>query len=293
MPFVIGFNDYVPEAVVGGGGYVPELPLTNIQTDDLEEVARTSSLLPADTKFTVDLGTTKAIGIIAIKVNNASPDLTYRIRSYADAGLTTVQLDTGVLSIESGTVVDWTDTNDWLEWEDANFWSGITPSEYGDLPLYIIYTVPIAQISAATARFWLIELFDEDNPDTYLDIASAMLFQIYRPEFNYEPGGTFSFEFLQDENESKGGRRVFHEVGIRRQARFSWPSISEDAGFDNWMRIVLRSRTSRRIFIIPEDTETGDRLRLRAFPATFKTAPALAQLNIDRASTAIDVLEVI
>jgi hypothetical protein len=294
MPFCLGYQDYLQNAVVSGGSWVTTLPLTNVQTDDLQEVARTASLSSSDTQFTADLGAPKGVGMIVVGPINASPDFQYRIRAYSDAALTLTKLDTGLTSITSGAVIDWTVPGDWLEWEDVNFWSGITPSELSDLPLYLVETVPEASPTDGQAQFWKFEFFDAGNSAGYLDIGGAMLFRMFRPELNYAPdSNNFNFEFLQDTNESKGGRVTFSETAIRRQARFSWPNVSEDSGFDDWMRIALLSRLSRRIFVLPEETDTGDRLRLRAFPATFKSTPALAQLNVARGSTAVDVIEVI
>lgn len=291
MPIVIGYQDQVPSAVVSGGDYVSTLPLTNIQTDDLQEFARTSSLDLADTQFIIDLGALREIGLIVIGPINASPTLQYRVRGYADAAMTVLKYDTTQLEIESGTEIDWTDTNDWLEWEDVNFWLGIIPSEFADLPLYIIHAIPAADADDGVALRWKFELFDETNSDGYLEF-KAMLFRVFRPQFNYAPdSNAFKFFFLEDTETSKGGRETFSEIAVGRTGRFVWPAIEEDEGFDEWMRIALLSRTSRRIFVVPEESDTGERLRLRAYPARFVDTPALAQLNVALGSTSIDVKE--
>lgn len=294
MPFAIGYADYVPKSVVTGGSYLAALPISNIKTDDIEEVARTASLDPTDTQFNIDTGSIPAVGLIVIKVNNASPNLQYRVRSYSDAAMTSVSFDTTQTQIESGSQVDWSDPDTWLAWEDANFWTGIVPSEYGDLPFYIVVPIPAADASQGQVRYWKFEFFDETNIDGYLDFGSAMMFRIFRPQYNYAPDSNSSdLTFLQSMEESDGGRRTYEEKGLRRVVRFSWPVITEAEAFDDWMRIGLLSRTSRRIFILPEETETGDRLRLRAFPATFTKSPSIAQLNVSLGSTSVDAEEVL
>ena len=294
MPFAIGYSDYVPKSVVSGGSFVTSLPLSNIKTDDIEEVARTASLDPADTQFQIDTGSIPAVGLIVIKVNNASPNLEYRIRSYPDAAMTALSFDTTQTQIESGTQVDWSDPNTWLAWEDANFWTGIVPSQYGELPFYIVVPIPAASASQGLVRYWDFKFFDESNINGYLDFGSVMLFRIFRPQYNYAPDSNSSdLMFLQSMEESDGGRRTYEEKAIRRAVRFSWPVISEAEAFDEFMRIGLLSRTSRRIFILPEENETGDRLRLRAFPATFTKSPSIAQIKVSRGSTSVDAEEVL
>lgn len=294
MPFALGYKDCVPTSVVSGGGWLPELPLSNIKTDDLEEVARSASLDPADTQFVIDTGAVPNVGMIVLKVPNASPNLQYRIRSFSDVGLTQMAFDSTLLQIESGTSVDWSDSSTWLAWEDPNFWTGIVPSEYGDLPLYIVSTIPAVDSAKGQNRYWLTELFDETNSDGHLDVASEMLLRIFRPEYNYAPDSNlFQPKFLKDTEESKGGRRTHNEIAIRRVSRFNWPMISEEEAFGQFARIGLLSRDSRPVFLLPEETDTGDRLRLRAFPATLNESPPIAQLNVALGSTSIDAEEVL
>jgi hypothetical protein len=293
MPFAIVYQDYARNAVLGGGNFVSTLPRANLQTDDPRTVARTLSADADDTFITADLGAIRQIGGIVLGPTNASPGSSYRIRSYADAGMTVAKYDSGVKEL-SGAVVDWSDTNEWLEWEDPDFWLGLIPSDVEELPLYIVETIPAAQVGEGNAQWWKIELFDPGNAQGHIDIGRLVLGRVFRPVNNYEPGSNeFSFQWLTDVTESIGGLRTYWERGMRRSGRFSWPVVDESEAFDDWFRLGLRSGLSRQVFIIPEESDTGELLRKRAFLATLTKSPPLVQINLDLASTSIDAEEVI
>lgn len=294
MPVVIGYDDYCANALMSGGAWSASAPLTNTQTDDVQEVAVSIDATEASTQYDIDLGSIQPVGMCVIgPVNLTEGEATYRIRSYTDADQLTTLYDSGVLPV-TGTVVDWDDPDTWFEWEDEQFWDGIGRSDVSDLPLYLIVVIPEAQLSDTNAQYFKIEFSDENNIDGQIRVGCVKMFRAFRPAYNYSADGNdFSLSWLVNTNETLGGARFYWDRGVRRALRLSFPAISQDELFTDWFRIAYHSRLSKQIFIVPEENDDAPTMRKRAFLATFKQSPPIAQAAAGYGSTSIDLEEVI
>lgn len=294
MPFVLGYNDRAKDAIFSGGSWLATAPLSNVQTDDIQQAAISSDATAASSIMNIDLGEAKKVGMFVVgPVNLTEGAGSYRIRSYSDSAYTTQVYDTGTVVI-TGDVVDWSDSNDWLEWEDVNFWSGILPSSVSELPLYIIDVVPLAQIAETTQQWFKIELVDADNVDGRISVGAVRLFESLRPSLNYAPDGNeFSFEWLTDAVESLGGTKKYWRRGRRRRLRVNWPLLDEAELFSDFFLVGLKSGISQQVFVVPEEDDSADYKRRRAFLATFSQSPPIAQAAAGYGSTSLDLEEVI
>lgn len=294
MPFVLGYDDRAKNAIFSGGSWLSTAPLSNVQTDDIQQAAISSDATAASSIMNIDLGETKQVGMFVIgPVNLTEGAGSYRIRSYSDSGYTTPVYDTGTVVI-TGDVVDWSDPDDWLEWEDVNFWSGILPSSVAELPLYIIDVIPISQISETTQQWFKIELVDADNVDGRISVGAVRLFETLRPSLNYAPDGNeFSFEWLTDAVESLGGTKKYWRRGRKRRLRVNWPLLNETELFSDFFLVGLKSGISQQVFVVPEEDDTADYKRRRAFLATLTQSPPIAQAAAGYGSTSFDLEEVI
>jgi hypothetical protein len=292
MPLVIVHSDKASSAVLSGGDWVSSLPLSNVKTPDIRSVARTVSSDNSDTYINVDLGEVASIGGIVIGPINMSPGATWRVVSYEDFALTTVLYDSGLIQ-NSGSVIDWTDPNDYLEWEHPNFWLGQLETDLDELPLYLVHIVPLESSGLATAQYWSLEFFDEANADGHLDIGRVYMGPVYRPSVNYAEGSEFTFEPITDVTESLGGLRTYWHRGLRRTLRCSWPRIPESEAFSDWYRMMIKHRTDRQFFVVPEEDDEPDMIRKRAILATYKQIPTIQQLVYQDAAVAFDAEEVL
>lgn len=291
MSFALVYENFADQAVLAGGGW--SMPLTNLQDPDIGLPARSSTAAATDSVITANLGAEQPVGGIVLGPTNLSPGATYRIRAYSNAALTTLTYDSGTLRIE-GNAIDWSNPAAWLEWEDPNFWSGIVPTGAPELPLYVTHLITPANSSFARAQFWRLEFADPTNPDGAIQFGRLYIGRIYRPTKNYGyDGNEFGIDPLVDITESLGGSETFWDRGMRRTFRASWQVLPETEVFDAWVTIMLRSRTSRQVFVIPEENDADEMQRKRAFLARFKTTPRIAQSMFQRATTAIDVQEVL
>lgn len=285
---IILYENFFDTATPSGGSYESDLPITNLQSADIGIVARTTDATNASTKILIDFGRDRRIDALCLGVPNASPGAQYRIRSFAESGRTTTLYDSGTKSLP-GVVVDSLD----LEWEDPGFWYGINTEDLlVEFSAWIIEVVPDGQASNATARWWTIEVFDDENSDNYLDFSRLLAGRAFKPTINYSEDNSMGVAPLTDVSESLGGNRTYWERGLRRILRLTFGFNSYDEAFNDIFRMMVKARTSRQVFVIPdyEDTKFPHR---RSFLATFKQVPAVQQLLVDRASTQVDLEEVI
>lgn len=288
MGFALVYENFADQGVLSGGAWL--MPAANLQDADLGAVARAGA---AGALVNVDLGGLKPVGGIVLGPTNLSPGATYRTRAYQDAAQTILAYDSGVLTVQ-GNAVDWSRPAAWLEWEDPNFWLGIVPTDAPELPFYVAHLIPAASSGAALAQFWRIEAADPGNPDGVIDFGRLLMGRIFRPSQNYAyDGNDFGIEPLVDITESLGGSEAFWDRGMRRTFRASWPTLPEAEAFDAWIRIALRARTSRQVFVVPEESDAEDLMRKRAFLARFRATPRLAQTFFQHAASSIDLQEVL
>lgn len=288
--FVLLYENFADQAVFSGGAYLPSLPRTLAQDPDIGRVARTLDPLPASTRLNIDLGVARPVGGIALGPTNASPGAQYRIRSYAEPGWGEADIlyDSGVKTI-AGVVVESLD----LEWEDPGFWYGIDINAIDDLPTWLIEIVPVADVTAANAQWFSIEIFDPGNADGYIEFGRVMVARAYRPSLNYGYGdNSFSIDPRTEMVESQGGLRTYDERGQRRSLRVGFQLLSETELFQDVFRIMNRQGVSRQMFVVP-DPDDEPTLQRRSFLATFKQAPAIAQTVFQRGTTAFDFDEVL
>lgn len=286
---IILYEDFIASGTVSGGSYEVGLPVTNVQNQRLGVVARTTDALAASTRIDFDYGVERRTDVIVLGVPNASPGAQYRVRMYSDSGRTVVTYDSGWKDLP-GVVIDSLD----LEWEDPGFWYGINTEELlVEFSTWIVEVIPEASASDARQRWGRIEVLDESNADGYLDFSRLMGGRAFKPAVNYSEDNSFGLSELTDASESLGGQRSYFERGIRRTLRLALPyGNSWDEAFDSVLRMMVKARTSRQVFVIP-DYEDTEFLQVRSFLATFKQVPAIQQLLVDRSSTLVDVEEVL
>lgn len=285
---IIVYENFADTATLSNGSYEVSLPITNVQDQRLGRVARTSDALNASTIIDIDFGTARNVDAVLLGVPNISPGAQYRVRSYNESGRVTPVYDSGT-KLFPGAVLDSLD----LEWEDPGFWYGINSEElFDEFGKWLIEVIPEADVATVGKRWWRIEIFDQNNTDGYLDFSRLMAGRAYRPTINYDEDNSFSLSELLDVSESLGGQRTYYERGLRRVLRLSIKNNTWDQAFNDVFRMMVKARTSRQVFVIP-DYEDTDYLQQRSFIATFRQVPAIQQLFVDRTTQLIDLEEVI
>jgi hypothetical protein len=150
--------------------------------------------------------------------------------------------------------------------------------------------VPTGAVSAQYAQF---DFLDQNNAKGYIEIGRLLVGRAFRPADNYEYGNNeLGFIPLGSVRESFGGRRSYTDSGVRRKWKASFPLMTETEAFSEVMRMGLRTRTSRQVFVVPDPNDLLYKGR-RSFLATFVTTPAIQQVAFPRVSTSFEFEEVL
>ena len=88
---VFGYKNLIEAAAVSGGNWLATLPLSNIKTPVLQRLARSTNVQLASTKFQIDLGSAKGVGVLALVVHNLSVDAKVRISAADNASFVGTQ----------------------------------------------------------------------------------------------------------------------------------------------------------------------------------------------------------
>ncbi len=170
--------NYIDDAVVSGGAWVPTLPLEHIQDDRTSVVAKTASLDPADTQFSITLPKRERLQVLAIYAHNLSARATIRVRVYRDAGQTDLIDDTGwqnVWPVLYGL--------DGVIWGNDNFWNRRLSED--DRTKYTPLT-PVLFEERLLGTSLHVELLDTSNPDGAIMLGRVMPADVWQPIKNLD-----------------------------------------------------------------------------------------------------------
>ncbi len=239
------------EPTLSNGSYTTTLPLTNIKTRHLSEVARTSNALAASTKFDADLGVARAVGLLAILVPNLTQSSvpTVRWRGASDSGFISVVYDSGtVQAFPSGVDRELAD--------GLNIWTVTIPS------------------TAQTARYWRCEIVDTANVDGYLDFARVFIAQAYYPTIAPVYGAKFGAESDSVRSLTDGGAALYDKRPIRRTVQFTIANIAEAEAMGDAFRLQRQAQTTGQIFFVWDADETTYGY-VRRFPCVMRELSAI------------------
>ncbi|HAO01702.1 MAG: hypothetical protein Tp170SUR00d2C46354221_52 [Prokaryotic dsDNA virus sp.] len=222
---VLCWPNYVPAATLSGGSWVPTLPLAHVQDRRLSVVAKTASLDPADTRFTLTLPGRRRLHAVAIAAHNLSPTATVRARAYRDAERTDEIADTGVQNVWP---IVYT-LNDVI-WGDDNFWNRRLSEEDRATytPLMILFFDERVIGTAVD-----VELSDPGNPDGAIELGRVILTDAWQPEYNISYGVQHGYNSGTTMTEARDPSRTEYadEVTPKRTVSFDLKLLNEDEAF--------------------------------------------------------------
>lgn len=201
----IGFPRWTRKAVfsAAGGSYNATYPVTNLQSEQLSFVARTTGVSPSQTKFQAVLDKPRPVRVLAFVNHNASLDATYRIRLYADAAMTSLLYDSGAAGMAFWPSVY---PPGQLEWEDDGFWFG----KYSQDEIAGYRAIrPIWLDKIYLARAALVEVFDDANPAGYFQCGLFEIAAVWQFGVNFAFGSEYGFEARTDAARALGGAEYF------------------------------------------------------------------------------------
>lgn len=226
----LAYPNRIDAATLTGGSWAAALPLNNLKTSQITQVARTSDDALASTKFSADLGTARSLRAFALVNHNLSQSALWKVKLGTTSGGAEL-LDTGWVSVWQMAF----DT-DLLMWESPSWWIGIGSDEY--------LGHPFAAIQCLTdwyeARYVTIEIDDTTNPAGYVQIGRAMIAGGVMPTVNAAYGLRDSWKDYSSMQRAESGAAW---PIARRRARsvefvLEWLSLIEAATLHEMQRML-------------------------------------------------------
>lgn len=248
---VIGFDPPSDAATLDGGDWEASLPLDNLKSDDMSEVARSSDATTASTKFTIDFGAATSIGALFAGETNASVDAEFRLKGSS-----------------SDTFPDGYDS-DW-------FGHGVTSTEMDpERGINIVHFLPSAQ----SYRYWQLEIDDTGNTDGYFEIGRLFLPRLLAPSINYGLSRNgLSWEDRTRREEAIGGSSKRGRRRNRRVCNFGIDYLPDSEAFGPLYQFERTVGFDRLAFVVPDPAAVGAELQARSFWATAREMDAISQV---------------
>ncbi|MEL7982141.1 hypothetical protein AAG584_19050 [Vreelandella titanicae] len=226
--------NYIDTAVVNGGQWVNTLPLERVQDARFSVVAKTASLDPVDTQFSITLPKRQRLHGLAIAAHNMTSTAQVRARIYRDAEQTDLIYDT-----------DW--QNVWLVlyglddvvWGDDNFWNRRLSED--DRQNYTpLMTLLFAERLLGTSVH--VELLDPSNPAGAIIMGRVMLTDVWQPRKNLDWGVQHGYDTGTEITRAGDAARTGYasRVTPKRTVNFQLSNLNEDEAF---LRIHRLQRT--------------------------------------------------
>lgn len=232
-------------ATITAASNATSMNATNLNKVQPSDVWRSTSL--TSQYIEIDLGSAKAVDLIALMFTNLTSAATWRVQ----AGTTT-----GVSNYDSGTVTAW---------------AGATQNV--DRPHAMLYLS-----STQTYRYWKITLTDAANPAGYFEAGRVILADALQFTRNYSKGAGRGFNDLSTTKEAFGGQLLIEDKAKR-------PVLSFEANYLTAVeqeRDVLelqRNKTGGVFAMLNPDASTYRQGRM--YYGNLKLEPVIvAELNV-------------
>lgn len=256
--------------VLSGGSWSSSFPLANLKNTQLSKRARSANCLAASTQFVADMGTARGIRAIAFLRHNASSAGTVRVRSYSDAGLTTLVWDSTALS----------------------FWPEGYPAAE-DKKRYQEDFYLLVPANTAAARYWLAEISDTSNPAGYIELGRAMFAPGFAPTVNIDYGASIGIETDTSSKRSDGGVDFWKRKEPRRIIQGTLSTLNETEAFTSVFDMMWDRGIDKEILFIFDPDDTGVMLKRRSWLATIKQLSPLQFPYFDNYSHPFQLQEVL
>lgn len=217
--------NYIDNAVVSGGAWVPSLPLEHIQDDRTSVVAKSASLDPADTQFSITLSRRERLQVLVIYAHNLSATATIRVRVYRDAGQTDLIYDTAWQNVWPALY-----GLDTVVWGNDNFWNRRLSEE--DRRTYTPL-VPVLFDKRLLGTTLHVEIIDTFNPDGAVILGRVMPADVWQPIKNIDHNVSHGYDTGTQITRAGDPARTGYarRVTPKRTVNFQLSDLTEDEAF--------------------------------------------------------------
>ncbi len=254
---LIAYGNRIDEATLSGGSWLSTLPLANLQNRLIAKVARSSGTTTAATKFDMDLGRARRIGMLALIGHNLTVLAKVRVRGDDASDFATPLYDSGWVDVWPAGMIP----QELLEWEEDNFWLG-TLSDQARAGYQSPFIHRVA--SLPSLRYWRIEIDDTSNSDGYIHIGRAFLADVWRPTYGPTVGAALGMNDTTPVESSLGGSEYFDARAKPRVHRFDLRAMNKPEAYSRVLDLQNLLGISGEILIDPDYADSENKPR-RAF----------------------------
>ena len=281
----LAWQNRTDEGALSGGSWLSTLPLSNLQNRQVQKVARTTDDSNASTQFTIDLGSAKTIGVVALIVHNISVSGKVRVSASDTPGFVSTIYDSGwQLAWPAGVI-----PQALLEWEDDNFWFGtLSAQARAGYQSPFIWKLANSQV----LRYWKVEIDDTTNTDNYIQIGRLFMARGWTPTVNYGYGAGLGYQDPTPVDTSLSGAEYFDQRSKYRVMSFALPYVTGTEAYSYALELQRLAGVSGEVLVIP-DPDTVSTQPIRSFVGRLRQIGAVAQPNPTTYSVNFEVKELL
>lgn len=205
---------------LSGGSWEASLPLSNIRTQDIMQVARSASAAEAHAQFRIDFGTTytRYISLFLALGHNLTKTGQYRITFGANADGTTPTVDTTLTNAWRPVVVFGAGPWGSFSWDgDATYEAGFVSP-----PTIRHRFAPAIQVGNGGHRYMHVYLKDTSNPAGFIQLGRVLGGPPWQPEIGQDFGCSVGWVDPSEVTRTRGGRRIAADDVPFRVARLGF-----------------------------------------------------------------------
>ena len=282
---LIAYQNRTDEGTLSNGTWLSTLPLVNLQNRLVQRVARSNGATLAATKFDMDFGAAKTIGVIALVVHNFSVGAKVRIQADDAADFATPTYNSGWVDVWPAGQIP----QALLEWEEDNFWLGTLSAN-----ARAGYQSPFIHVPAAaqTYRYWRVEIDDTTNTDGYVHIGRLFMSATWTPTINYSYGAGLVYKDTTPIETSLSGAEYFDVRGKAREFSFTLEGLTNTEAYDIVLQLQRVAGISGEILQIPDMADTT-RIPARSYVGRLVDLQPIGNPKPDRFNVQLNVRELI
>jgi hypothetical protein len=294
--------NYADSATITGSPWTDTLPVTNIQTPYIRQMARTTGValmdptpaLPdggqASAVINIDFGRLRYLTAVSLTNHNLSRGAMVRLVLWSDATRSTVKYDFGWQPVWPR----WFDTMQ-LRWADSNFWYGQITDEliktYPKIFLQMLNTGG-AVANATSVRYASIYLEDTENINGYIDIGRLFAAEDWTPKNNMLYGAGIQWVDPSVINKSLDGTKYMEKRTKYRQVIFQLKYMKPIEGVNKALLLTQQAGITGEVLYIfdPSDLQL---MQQRSFVGTLSELSPLEWWMFGRTSMAFKIEEAV
>lgn len=270
MPPVFGWPVYSDSNVaypptISGGSWQTTLPLTNLFDRRLAKVARSTNTLATSTTFDVDLGSARAVGLLALPKHTLTSGATVQWRASSVAGVFTSPI------YDSGALAAWP--------------AGATVEDLDGLNVSHVHVPTTAQ----TARYWRCSIVNTANPAGYVDLARVIIAGAWRPSMGMSLGAKLALESETERIVSDGGAAFYRQKPARRSWDFTVSMLATTDSMANAFKMSRQLGSYGQFFFVFDTADTY--IHERAFLCVMRELSAIEYPFAEYQSVAFRLVE--